>query len=304
MKPVIIIAISILIIGVSITSISAQSQYEIPSWVKGVAGFWAEGKITDGEFGEGLSFLIDSEIIKVPLVQELQNENAQLKAENSELRSKLDLPIPNPTPEPQISITVSTDQDSYESGEVISVKGLVRNYDSDAVTLVVSNPEGDTVAIDQLTPRSNGLFITDFPIGPTFDSSGTYKITADYKGIIAITTFEFTSKSSEIIIYAYADLDVVANGSTVKISGNIEPYDSSSDKGLTYIIISPEEDTVRIGQLTPRSDGSFEKSFVAGGPLWKLKGDYIVEFNYGADSTKVVINYIGGEEVVSGQPDP
>ena len=75
MKKILLFAVvSVLIVSVSVTSISAQSQYEIPSWVKGVAGFWAEGKISDDEFGEGLSFLIDSEIIKVPLIQELQNQ--------------------------------------------------------------------------------------------------------------------------------------------------------------------------------------------------------------------------------------
>ena len=83
MKKVLLFAIiSALIVSVSVTSIYAQSQYDIPAWVKGVAGFWAEDKITDSEFGEGLSFLIDNEIIKVPLIQELQNQINQLKAEN------------------------------------------------------------------------------------------------------------------------------------------------------------------------------------------------------------------------------
>jgi len=87
--------VSVLIVSVSVTSISAQSQYDIPAWVKGIAGFWAEDKISDSEFGEGLSFLIDSNIIKVPLIQELQNEISQLEStvtqletENKELRSK------------------------------------------------------------------------------------------------------------------------------------------------------------------------------------------------------------------------
>ncbi len=76
--------IPVLIVSVSVTSISAQSQYDIPSWVKGIAGFWAEDKITDSEFGEGLSFLIDNDIIKVPLIQELQNKITQLEDENAE----------------------------------------------------------------------------------------------------------------------------------------------------------------------------------------------------------------------------
>ncbi len=81
MKTILVIAIiSVLTVSVSITSISAQSQYDIPSWVKGIAGFWVEEKISDQEFGEGVSFLINEEIIKVPEVERLKQELAHLKS--------------------------------------------------------------------------------------------------------------------------------------------------------------------------------------------------------------------------------
>ncbi len=90
MKPVIIIAIAfVLIAGVSVTSISAQSQYDIPSWVKEVAGFWVEDKISDDDFGEGLAFLIDNEIIKVPIIQELESKINQIQSENNILKGEI-----------------------------------------------------------------------------------------------------------------------------------------------------------------------------------------------------------------------
>ena len=100
------------------------------------------------------------------------------------------------------------------------------------------------------------------------------------------------------------DLDIASNGASVKISGTIPDYDSSSGKGLTFIVTSPDNNIVYIGQLTPSSDGSFEKTIVAGGPLWKLAGDYNVKLQYGADKSTVSINYVGGEQVVSTQPEP
>ena len=100
------------------------------------------------------------------------------------------------------------------------------------------------------------------------------------------------------------DLDIASNGASVKISGTIPDYDSSSGKGLTFLITSPDNNIVYIGQLTPSSDGTFEKTIVAGGPLWKLAGDYDVKLQYGADKSTVSINYVGGEQVVSGQPEP
>jgi hypothetical protein len=104
-----------------------------------------------------------------------------------------------------------------------------------------------------------------------------------------------------------SDVDIIANGGNVKISGNIKNYDASSITAgaVTYVIITPDEKgRVGIGQLLPKSDGSFEFSFVAGGPLWKTNGDYIVEVKYGADKNTTIINYVGGEPVVSTPPPP
>lgn len=84
--------LAILVIGVSVTtflSISAQQNYEIPAWVKSVAGFWVEDRISDQEFGEGLSFLIDNKIIRVPEIEKLQQENSQLKNKVNELGNEV-----------------------------------------------------------------------------------------------------------------------------------------------------------------------------------------------------------------------
>ncbi len=104
-------------------------------------------------------------------------------------------------------------------------------------------------------------------------------------------------------IFVEVDSEVIGNGGTVTISGSIKNYDSSAGKGLTFIVKSPGNNIVTIGQLIPNSDGSFEKSIVAGGPLWKNNGDYVVDFHYGADKAEITINYVGGEFVGS-TPEP
>lgn len=43
---------------------SSQLTNQIPVWVKGVAGWWANGKISDDEFVKGIQFLIQVGIIK------------------------------------------------------------------------------------------------------------------------------------------------------------------------------------------------------------------------------------------------
>lgn len=103
-KVLIISVLAVVLLSVSVASISAQSKYDIPAWVKGVAGFWSEGKISNDEFGDGLSFLIDNNIIKVPKIKELESENAKLKndivklqSENTKLKSGNTRPTQNPT---------------------------------------------------------------------------------------------------------------------------------------------------------------------------------------------------------------
>ena len=84
---VILLSLLVLVVGVTIigfVEIQAQKDIvEIPSWVKGVANFWVEDKIDDGEFAEALEFLIDSDIIQ------LGNTIAVSKVEENSLETEL-----------------------------------------------------------------------------------------------------------------------------------------------------------------------------------------------------------------------
>lgn len=61
-----VILLSLLVLAViGFAEIQAQESVEIPIWVKGVANFWVEDKIDDGEFAEALEFLIDNNIIQL-----------------------------------------------------------------------------------------------------------------------------------------------------------------------------------------------------------------------------------------------
>jgi len=99
-KKILLFAVlSVLIVSVSSATIYAQSQADIPAWVKGVANFWVEGNISDNEFGESISFLIEQKIIQVEMpetdnyqdtkkIRDLIVENKKLEAENKKLRQE------------------------------------------------------------------------------------------------------------------------------------------------------------------------------------------------------------------------
>ena len=97
-----------------------------------------------------------------------------------------------------------------------------------------------------------------------------------------------------------SNIDIVANGANVVISGSLKDYDPllPSAGAVTYVVKSPENNLVTVGQLIPNSNGTFEFSFIAGGILWKLSGDYVVETKYGGNTSKLILDYVGGELVV------
>jgi phosphonate transport system substrate-binding protein len=68
----IVIGIFIVAIGSSsfVSNVSAQSD-SIPEWIKNVAGFWAQGQTTDGDFVNAIEFLIDEGIIHISETQNI-----------------------------------------------------------------------------------------------------------------------------------------------------------------------------------------------------------------------------------------
>jgi len=102
-KVLLFAVVSVLIVSISSATIYAQSQSDIPAWVKGVANFWVEGNISDTEFGESISFLIEQKIIQVEMpntddefqdtsrIRDLVVENKKLEAENRKLKNEISI---------------------------------------------------------------------------------------------------------------------------------------------------------------------------------------------------------------------
>lgn len=59
---------SLSMIGYDMYLKAAGAAYSIPDWVKKTAGWWSERKVSDGEFVNGLTYMIKNKIIQVPEV--------------------------------------------------------------------------------------------------------------------------------------------------------------------------------------------------------------------------------------------
>ena len=65
---VLILFISLIGSTILIPNSSAQEDTQIPSWIKNVAGWWANGEISENEFLTGIEYLINNNIILLEFV--------------------------------------------------------------------------------------------------------------------------------------------------------------------------------------------------------------------------------------------
>ena len=75
---------------VTILSIEAQQDFNIPQWVKNNALWWGQGDISDADFISGMKFLIDQKILQVSTTEDdgLEVEVSKLNKENQLLDKK------------------------------------------------------------------------------------------------------------------------------------------------------------------------------------------------------------------------
>ena len=86
--------------------------------------------------------------------------------------------------------------------------------------------------------------------------------------------------------------------------GDYDPL-SLTASDVTYMLKNPDGNIAQVGQLGPASDGYFEFSIVASGPLWKSGGEYTVDVIYVSDKSTIIIYYAVDEPSCQNQfPEP
>jgi len=84
-----ILSISVVVLGLGLTSISAQSD-NIPDWIKNTAGWWASGQIGDSDFLNSMQWLINEGLITIP-----QNQNDEIEIKLFKKEFKFSMIQPN-----------------------------------------------------------------------------------------------------------------------------------------------------------------------------------------------------------------
>jgi len=111
------------------------------------------------------------------------------------------------------------------------------------------------------------------------------------------------AQSIEFPLTVSTDFPGYAENSEIIISGTVKESSLSEyPTPVTLMILNSEGNIVKIAQLDLNSSNEFYTTLVAGGPLWKSGGDYIVKANYGAQKAETTFNYAGGSGSVATPP--
>ena len=91
------------------------------------------------------------------------------------------------------SIILNIDKTSYLEGETISISGAIKNMiASNQISLIIQSPNGNLVALDQMTVGSDKQFSTEIKLGgKLMKQEGTYTIKVQYGEQSITTSFEF-----------------------------------------------------------------------------------------------------------------
>lgn len=98
------------------------------------------------------------------------------------------------------AFNIKTDQpikSPYDDGDIIKITGTVgsisQSFPNTPMTIIITGPNGNIVAIAQVTPSASGEFSHNIIAGGTMNTTGEYLVSAQYGTQKATTKFAFTA---------------------------------------------------------------------------------------------------------------
>jgi len=199
--------------------------------------------------------------------------------------------------EPGMSVSVTASEGSGQ----ISIGGYTGAAISDAITITVVAPNGNIVAIDQLSADSSGNFSTDISTGGAMwgqDGTYTIKLNAGSGGLyVADFDVDITNGTTDGTSTNFSNLGTYDDGYETKLSNVTEgstglsisadavegatsfTINGSTDRtqsAVTLTVVAPNGNIVTVDQISPDSDGTFSSEIGVGGPMWSQDGLYSV----------------------------
>ena len=166
----------------------ADTNNKIPSWIKDIAKFWSDNQISDAEYLQSITYLINNQIILIPELESLKLENENLKSQLTETYSETIHEVSD-----NLTITLHTNKSVYGPNDTIMIFGTVSKIIPEhEVGIVISDPSGKILAVAKIKPNVDGSygFVAQDPV---FREHGQYSVNVYYGGkAFSHTTYTYT----------------------------------------------------------------------------------------------------------------
>ncbi len=147
---------------------------------------------------------------------------------------------------PAPEIVVTTDKLSYNDGDKVMIAGTTHDYIADVpLTLIVKNPIGNIVKIDQITVGTDKTFSDSvLATGALWQSAGNYSIFVQYgsSSRTATTTFQFAGSH-------------ISQGNTIQVDGTNSSITYSITNGKILDIKTDSNSKALIVTIQTTGDG-------------------------------------------------
>ena len=197
-----------------------------------------------------------------------------------------------PVSEPLLDFNFYKFSDSNK--QIFFISGNTK-YSLNDVNFRVLSPNGNNyVAVNQVTPNSNGDFTTTIEIGPTWAEDGSYDIIVQQtngqgkkleliKSVYVVNGIPSIELTRDISITINVNKSSYVDGDNIVISGKVS--DILPNTPVSMIVKSPDDKLVSVSQIEINSDRTYSTILTAGGSLMKLSGIYSVIVQYSTDSS-------------------
>jgi plastocyanin len=203
-----------------------------------------------------------------------------------------------------IPITISVDDETYTSGEIITISGNVQAGSTTDVTVTILAPNGSIVYVSQVSPNSSGFFSDTTNITNTLDTAGIYTVRAQHDSGTVETTLYFVQTSDLPNSVTVLNAPGSSTPGCETTNSCYNPYIVTIAQGgtVTWQNSDNAAHTVTSGLPSDGPNGVFDSSLIMSG------GSYSYQFNSLGSYTYFCMVHpwmIGGVLVgASAEPEP
>jgi len=218
------------------------------------------------------------------------------------------------TSAPKLEAFITTDRDSYTPNLDIVLFGNIGDLPLPVTLEVSCDAMPNSLRYIKIFGGEQNFEVDksgnfEFPLRTIEISCNkqTSTVTVTIQGTNASTSFQLIEwdENFKSVISASTDKTSYQKGDSVIFYGKVTNYEFGQT--VSYVMNDPDGYLLSMGQIIPKSDGSFSYSFESDWTLWRFDGNYVIKYHYADDfsgKSKTTYYYSISGPVVESEPEP